>query len=620
MFRNIMLGSFCILWGASVFVAEGSATTPAIQQQEGWTQEEKDELLRNGEALEAAICNNQVDKVRELIEKYNHGGLKLDINNITSKGSLEQTIQIPALHIASKYGRGQEGVEIVKLLAGANEANVNVLYQGRTPADVAAALRKVDIYEALKNLGGKINNTTRFIMNCMAGQAFRFGEKLTEDEYEHLKGLVEDTELIGVFADRSAPAASPVTRGGLERPAETFIKWHDKRPGFPMIDMKKNGRFQQGQHKESASPRFTGQVGGGGSGVCRFGQRKFGTPTVTSRWQGGYMQGSDEEKLYFAMLVNKAGRARELIEAHNEGRITLDINAPIKEPSNCDPSPLLHHAVMLHDLEILELLASARGADVNVLHDGETPADVAAKHMRVDFYEALKKRGGKIHARTRAIVNGRAGQLYYPSFGDQGNDKLPEDEYQHLKNLVQGTDLLDEGTLTERELLKNDGELRRAISWKQVNLVKALLDAYRSGQLRLNINGSVNGPIYSPSYLHIAMESSNPTQEHTEIVKLLVGVEGIEVNVSYRCRTPADIAAEKMFVDAYDVLRKNGGKIHEDVRNDIINRVGRFGRREYTENPDYSRLVSMVQETGVIPAERFGMFGGGFVPSGGFKR
>ncbi|MDR1907421.1 MAG: hypothetical protein LBQ43_00985 [Holosporales bacterium] len=36
-----------------------------------------------------------------------------------------------------------------------------------------------------------------------------------------------------------------------------------------------------------------------------------------------------------------------------------------------------------------------------MLHNGDTPADVAARFTLVDAYEALQKLEGKIHERTR---------------------------------------------------------------------------------------------------------------------------------------------------------------------------------------------------------------------------
>ncbi|MDR1907442.1 MAG: ankyrin repeat domain-containing protein [Holosporales bacterium] len=362
MLRKIIVGSFCI-WGCTgVFATDNLATTPAPQQQEGLTPEEKDELSRNGTKLFNAICSNQVGVVKKLLEAHRRGKFKLDINS-----PIENSDPRPPLHIAVTH-ETQEAREIINLLVTLGGANVNVEHDGRTPADVAARLRYVDNYEKLIELGGKIHERTRVIVyNMMDRPYFWYRSDPGDPKCIQLEELVKKTESI----DKSVTAAGlPLKEDELYRNAEEQLQ--------------------------------------------------------------------NEEKLLYAIRSCQVDRVKELFQTREGKQFKLDINAPIGEFFQ---RPALHHAVLTwgkeekDKIEIIKSLVSAGGADVNVIHDGKTPADVAATPVLVNTYNKLKKLGGKIHKSTRDIVNKMAGQPWV--------DKKQADNYALLRKLVQETALMD---------------------------------------------------------------------------------------------------------------------------------------------------------------------------------
>jgi ankyrin repeat protein len=305
-------------------------------------------------------------------------------------------------------------------------------------------------------------------------------------------------------------------------------------------------------------------------------------------------------KLARSVFFRNADEVTALLEACNCGQLKLDINAPAPIVGD-DFQPALHHAAGSRNTrgvgEIIRLLVELGGASVNVLHNGDTPLDVAVQNMHIDICEVLNDLGGKIHGRTYVQLDHS-----FELACNRGDDLL---KYKKLKDFVKKIELIDETSSIERGTLAlNEHYLKAAINSGELGTVKALIDAHRRGQFRLDDHSTA---------LHVAVSH----QEHRiDILKLLVNEEVIDINVLHNGETPADLAGRLIQVDEYEVLYKRGGKIHRSTPGIVRSAIGcgmrlcwepldenyceTDYRRRYRHFPHLVRLIEMVEKSEFI--------------------
>ncbi|MDR1907420.1 MAG: ankyrin repeat domain-containing protein [Holosporales bacterium] len=323
---------------------------------------------------------------------------------------------------------------------------------------------------------------------------------------------------------------------------------------------------------------------------CVFGCASVLVTGNSSTAPASQQQELTKEELFNAVCRVDVGKVKELLEVYKSGQSKFDINTPLASPGRARV-PALHWALPAgyketpERLEILKLLLDVEGINVNVLYCGRTPLDQAIVFRLIGICKMLLERGGKIHERIRVSV-GSAGEHYD----------------QELVDLVNRAESINEASLTRKERMANDGDLSVAISSGKVERVKALINAAKSGRLNIDINACADESSPPPLFHAASLPGLFKGCWTKDVLEFLVTVEGIDLNVIYRERTPADAAALDLVVDNFEVLHKAGAKMHRRVRDEVASKgkdpCRRYGTR--SNDPEYIRLMNMVNKTELI--------------------
>jgi ankyrin repeat protein len=309
----------------------------------------------------------------------------------------------------------------------------------------------------------------------------------------------------------------------------------------------------------------------------------------------------NEAILLHAICDNQIDKVRELMIKHSEGRFKLDINAPLLlgDPDLHAGWPALHAATFQEDM-VLSILEYGK-PNVNLVHKGLTPADMAALEGNIYVYYALIKAGGKIHKVTRNKVDDLFNRLQYHTFADmrtlvyttelvdpdaevplsQLSPPLPTELAQAKAYLM-----LDFTKEEKDEQFRNGKLLYNAMCSFEKDKVKDLLNRYSREKTRFNINAALtrSGMVA----LHLAAKC-----DKADLVDTILANSDADINLVHRGMTPADYAISYRAYHAYETLMEKNGKIHRFM----YDRMKKMAEEGY---PCWSRAMKLTRQDNVM--------------------
>ncbi|MDR1908042.1 MAG: hypothetical protein LBQ43_04265 [Holosporales bacterium] len=460
MFRKIIVGSFCIFVGASVFASRDWLTESSLTYER---------------QLELAITSTDLDAIKRLLgyesgKRFNPFSDTRKWFNANANSPSPNGLILPvAFRCKNK--------DIMAFILDNSKVDVNFVYRGYTPADWAAFSNRIGVYEELRKRGGKIHESTRDHVNRMIDVHHDLAytplkvlvdqtevipdehyEDLVDEKIEHFRnveilgdamadGRVDDVERLlikykngEIKLDINAPLTSGAGPALNEAATETrpygakivrLILEHCKgyvnvnlvhRHCTPADEAAKAWNLETFKALKEHGGKIHESVRGlhftedlrllvdeadliSDAEDSFVPPQNFGPAKASLPIRGLTRQEDDEHFrngwiLYYAIRSFDTEEVERLMKEHELGEFKLDMNARLKPGGY----PALHQAVDSYDsAKKVGLILKHSKADINRLYCGYTPTDWVFNHLVFFEYETcemLLKNGGKIHRDT----------------------------------------------------------------------------------------------------------------------------------------------------------------------------------------------------------------------------